>query len=335
MTDQERQERSSDVVLTSKSQTPDQLRVVAESLGYTVTEELTDQPTEQQQDGTIPAEPQVDPTISSTPAIDVAPPVVEAAADASETDADLDPAIPVQETPAPAQPLSRHKRQIQKRDAEIARIKTDNEAKDRELAELRAKAGQPRSEPAPAAVDAPVVSEDEPIPEYDDSKYASYELYLAALGAVGYRNEQRASERQKRIASETTAAETQRTLAEEARQQLETNKAVEEEGWQASVAIARKSVADFDTVMSTPRPGVVVPPLIVTAVRDRDQGALIAHWLITHPADEQKLIGLVKLPAKPSDRQVRATYTALSNELDRITALLPAAVEDPDIDPDL
>lgn len=117
-------------------------------------------------------------------------------------------------------------------------------------------------------------------------------------------------------------AETQKSPEVTVASSTETNKQIDARHWNESLASAKAKFADFDQVMAQPRKNLV-PPFVAIVVTDRDNGAELAYWLTLHPDEERRLVDLVRLPASPTDREIRRAYVVLDHELDKLSASKP------------
>lgn len=328
-----------EVVLTSKTQSPETIQKVALELGYsdTTVEEISDEsPVDIPAEGIPAGEQPIDE--------EQIPPAEETVAEADEP---VIPEVVEAAPPAPAeteqQKLSRRKRAILKRDEQITRLSTENETFKRELQELKAGLTKPAADTSPVITTKPPVETAEPEPTLDDVdengnlRYPDYTAHTKALARWTLRDDRRIEREQAAQATAREESDKQKKQAEDQRVSAEFNKQSFDERWTSSSTAGKAMFADFDTVMNTPRPGFAPPKLLGTAVTDREKAAILGYWLMSHPDDEKRCCELATLPAKFTDAQERRAYAQLGKELDRIEALLPtvAAADDYVEDPDM
>jgi hypothetical protein len=278
------------------------------------------------------AAPPPEPPAATPAAPPPTPPAAEPAGDPAgeaEEEEEVPAAPPVQDpTPPPAEPAhkpkpgsKKYKEQRDKAIADLARATQEKADLERKLAEVTAGRTAPETA-APAAAPAPAAAapaeELGPEPQLDDVDkdgnplYPDYKDFSKALTRWTLKDE--------RIKADKAAESARQAREEEDRKQrrsaLETQ---DNQRWAAAVQSAKDAFPDFDEVMAKPRQRII-PPALITAVRDHADGGKLAYLLETHPEVEARLAKLAELPQNPSDREVRLVFGRLYTELSQVEA---------------
>ena len=294
-----------ELVVTSKSQTPEKIREILESQGYKA-EDI-----------------HVESSSDETPA-DPPEPVVEVPANAGgepagddDDDGDGEPVIPAQ--PAAGSEAPRKK-------TGSAKLKEKLQAKDQELAAIRAELDALKLKPAtpPAAAAAPPVAETPKTPEPEpelraEPKWADFENEEDQLAAytratAEFTLDKREFERDKA----KREREKQEAPAREAAASAETELRRINDEFSHQVTAVKQEHPDFDREVSAIPP---TPSMISVITRQKD-GAQLALWLARNPDDLTALVEATKLPATSTLKEKDAAIQRVVEEVGKIRYLI-------------
>jgi hypothetical protein len=293
-----------ELVLGSRTQTPEAVNKVLEDSGYEAldVETQTDTPDE------IPAAT-TDTTDSSVPASENGGDEAagDEAGEIAEGEADSETA---QQEGARPPRKGGYKKKIGKLAKEVEELK-------RQLAERSA---------APAAEDLPEPGEEVPEPQLDDTddegnaKYASYEEYTKALSRWAYTDTQRQDLLKRRSARESKATET-------AADQANAEQGAAQDRWNEQLEVGKSKHDDFEEVLkqSKQMPAEVA---LTEALQDSDFSAELVYHLATHKDELDRLNTLLKLPAGASQADFRRKLRIAHREIDRLETLVSSGGAD-------
>ena len=318
-----------DFVIASRTQSAEEIKATLEKSGYDGVAEGE----EPQQDTAVEQDDEAQGSESSTAAQGTEQNTSEQSADAGDEDAgdedgesgaDAEAAQTTQEQqPQAKKPKGGFQRTI-------AKLREQNAALARRLAETSPLGATAKTEPAKPAVaetkpamaaetKPPAASETKatPKPKWDDFADADnqFEAYSDALSAWN-------REQVKRELAEQAEAEKRQQREASAQAAMDAERKAIEQRLNGMLSVARAKYSDFDQVLNTP--GAMASDAMKIAMHDSDSFGDIAYWLGKHPEESQRIAGLTDLKAGASEADKRKALKLAYREIEKIEAQIAA-----------
>jgi hypothetical protein len=303
----------SDIVVSSKSQTPEEMSKVLTEMGFEAVEvevknadpaPAEEKPTE---------EPAADPEkVDDQPAADP----VESEASESDDSADTEEETPSGDQPPAEKKLSKNAKRLKAARAREEALRAENEELKKKLATgtPATEVGKPASEAAaPATTPAEKEDIDTPLKKPTRAEFFDAEdpdeAYLDAL--ADYRDNEKT--RKGKI-------EQRDRQAEQTRSQQETVSREVQKEWEQQKTKARDRHEDFDQVFDDPTP--LLSEAMNVALQSASDKAELAYWLGTHRDEAKRIMALTAIQPGESQSSVQKKLRAAYVEFDRIEKLI-------------